>query len=314
LDFGLLLPTRELVMNRLEHDFASIVDLAVEAEAGGFDSAWVGDSIIARPRFEPLTTLAAVATKTERIQLGTAVLISALRNPVVLANEVANLDLIARGRLVLGLGTSARNPANQREFEAVGVPFARRIGIFEEGLEVMQRLWTEPKASFVGRHFRFEDVSLGLRPFDAAGIPVWLSASEDNSFRRVLRRGQGWLILAASGQAFASAWRRLQELAAEEQRDISALGRAVYVTLDIDDDAVAADGRMRQFVESYYGGRYEALTRIHAVCAGPADKCIEWLSGFVAAGANTLIVRFNQRDQVGQMQRFSRDVMPALRA
>ncbi|HEX5369357.1 MAG TPA: LLM class flavin-dependent oxidoreductase, partial [Dehalococcoidia bacterium] len=136
LSIGFLLPTREMVMNRQEQHFARLLDLALEAENAGFDGVWVGDSILARPRFEPLTTLAAVAARTRRIEVGTAVLLSALHNPVVLANQVASLDLVAQGRLVLGLGTAARNDANRAEFETIGLPFERRIGLFEEGIEV----------------------------------------------------------------------------------------------------------------------------------------------------------------------------------
>jgi alkanesulfonate monooxygenase SsuD/methylene tetrahydromethanopterin reductase-like flavin-dependent oxidoreductase (luciferase family) len=302
-----------MVMNGEERRFEELVELGVQAEAAGFDGVWVGDSILARPRFEPLTTLAAVAARTERITVGTAILLSALRSPVVLANEVANLDLIAGGRLLLGLGSAAANDANRAEFEAIGLPFKTRISRFEEGIEVMQRLWTGEEVNFSGRHFQLHAVRLGLRPYRDGRIPLWLSASEDNSLRRVLRLGDGWLILAPSPEAFQTAWTRMQDLAREEGRDVSSLARAVYVTLDIDEDVSAAEARMRLFVEGYYKGRYEELTRIHAVCAGPSHVCIAWLKDFLTAGANTLIVRFNQRDQSAQLERFAREVMPALR-
>jgi alkanesulfonate monooxygenase SsuD/methylene tetrahydromethanopterin reductase-like flavin-dependent oxidoreductase (luciferase family) len=94
-DFGFLLPTREIVMSQEVPNFLQILDLAEQAEALGFASVWAGDSVLARPRFEALTTLAAVAARTQRVQLGTAVLLPALRHPVVLANEVASLDLVA---------------------------------------------------------------------------------------------------------------------------------------------------------------------------------------------------------------------------
>lgn len=100
--FGLLLPTREAVMSQATPDFGKMYDLAERAEALGFDSIWVGDSVLARPRFEPLTTLAAVAARTKRVKLGSAVLVPALRQPVVLANEIANLDHVSAGRLILG--------------------------------------------------------------------------------------------------------------------------------------------------------------------------------------------------------------------
>ena len=161
---GYLLPTREVVMAQATPDCGPIVQLAERAEALGFDSVWVGDSILARPRLEPLTTLAAAASRTSRVKLGTAVLLPALRHPVVLANELANLDLLCNGRLILGLGIAGNNSSIEREFTACGVDFRHRIGIFEEGVALMRRLWTEPEVTFHGRHFHLEGVRLGLRP------------------------------------------------------------------------------------------------------------------------------------------------------
>jgi alkanesulfonate monooxygenase SsuD/methylene tetrahydromethanopterin reductase-like flavin-dependent oxidoreductase (luciferase family) len=138
--FGFLLPTREIVMTQEVPNFRQILDLAEHAEALGFDSVWVGDSVLARPRFEALTTLAAVAARTQRVKLGTAVLLPMLRQPVVLANEVANLDHVAGGRLILGVGIGNNNPAVAQEFAACGVPIARRVGLFEESITLMRRV------------------------------------------------------------------------------------------------------------------------------------------------------------------------------
>ena len=107
---GYLLPTRERVMES-RHETASLLALAERAEVLGFDSVWVGDSITARPRHEPLTLLSAVAARTKRVELGTAVLLPALRNPVVLAHGIATLDQISQGRFILGLGAGWLLPA-----------------------------------------------------------------------------------------------------------------------------------------------------------------------------------------------------------
>src|SRR5437868_3743860 len=100
---GYLLPTRELVMQG-RPEAALLLALAERAEGLGYDSIWVGDSILARPRHEPLTLLSAVAARTRKAELGTAVLLPALRNPVVLAHGIATLDQISEGRFILGVG------------------------------------------------------------------------------------------------------------------------------------------------------------------------------------------------------------------
>ena len=99
---GYLLPTREQIMEG-RHDAASLLALAERAEALGYDSVWVGDSVLARPRHDPLTLLAAVAARVPRVMLGTAVLLPALRNPVLLAHQVATLDQVSEGRFILGV-------------------------------------------------------------------------------------------------------------------------------------------------------------------------------------------------------------------
>jgi len=146
--FGYLLPTREIVMTQKSPSFSEILDLAEYSEELGFDSVWVGDSILARPRFEPLTTLAAVAARTNRVELGSAVLLPVLRHPVLLANEVANVDLISNGRLILGVGIGANNPTVAHEFASCGVAINRRIGLFEDSVRLMRR----PNLDFIRRN------------------------------------------------------------------------------------------------------------------------------------------------------------------
>ena len=310
--FGLLLPTREIVMKQPVPDFGQILDLAQRAEELGFDSVWVGDSILARPRFEALTTLAAVAVRTERVRLGTAVLLPMLRQPVVLANQVANLDLIAHGRLILGVGIGNNNPAVAQEFAACGVPIARRIGMFEEGITLMRRLWTEPEVTFQGRYFQMQSVRLGLRPLQSSGVPLWLAGSGDNALRRVLRLADGWLPISSSPQAFAADWECLQALGQEMGRNAHDLHRCLYATLNVNPDGAQAERELRAFIESYYSVPYEVQATRNGLCAGSAEHCTAWLKAFIAAGAQTIVVRFGSPDQTGQLVRFAREVLPGL--
>jgi probable F420-dependent oxidoreductase len=311
--WGLLLPTREVVMAQGAPDLTKIIDLAVQAEALRFDSVWVGDSILARPRLEALTTLAAVASRTTRVQLGTAVLLSALRHPVVLANEAANLDILSHGRLILGLGIATRTPTVEREFAACGVPFNRRLGMFEEGVQIMRRLWTEPRVTFSGRYFQLEEVSLGLRPMQHGGVPLWLAGAVDNALRRVVRLGDGWFPNPSSPQALADLWRHLQTVAGEMGRDPASLHRCVYTTLNVNADVAQAEREMRTFVEAYYGAPYATMARIQGLCAGTAQACAAWLQDLIAAGAQTIVIRFGGPDQFGQLERCAKEVLPQVR-
>ena len=138
-EFGVLLPTREGIMSG-RPETAPLLTMAERAEAAGFDSVWIGDSITARPRHEPLTLLAAVAARTRRVRLGTGVLLPALRQPVVLAHVVGTLDRISEGRVILGVGIATDGPAIRKEFAAVGVPFERRVGRVLETIEICRAL------------------------------------------------------------------------------------------------------------------------------------------------------------------------------
>jgi len=133
---GYLLPTREQIMEG-KPDVGPLLALATRAEALGYDSIWVGDSVLARPRHDPLTLLAGVAGRVPRVELGTAVLLPALRNPVLLAHQVATLDQISEGRFILGVGIARDVPNIRAEFAACGVPFEQRVGRMMEGLRLL---------------------------------------------------------------------------------------------------------------------------------------------------------------------------------
>src|SRR5258706_1680285 len=169
---GYLLPTRERLMEG-RPQAAPLLELAERAERLGFDSVWVGDSLLARPRHEPLTLLAAVAGRVRRVDIGPAVLLPALRNPVLLAHQVATLDQVAEGRLILGVGIAADVPNIRQEFTAAGVPFEKRVGRLLEGLRLARLLWSGKPVDWDGR-WKVEHGILGPTPYRQGGAPLWV--------------------------------------------------------------------------------------------------------------------------------------------
>ncbi|HEX6774336.1 MAG TPA: LLM class flavin-dependent oxidoreductase, partial [Methylomirabilota bacterium] len=139
---GVLIPTRGVVMESARRpDVDMCWRMARLADRAGYDAVWVGDSVVAKPRLEAVTTLAVLAGITERVRLGTAVLLPALRHPVVLANEIANVDNISRGRVILGLGVGWSLPSAEREWAACGADHKRRVRRLEEHVEIWRMLW-----------------------------------------------------------------------------------------------------------------------------------------------------------------------------
>jgi alkanesulfonate monooxygenase SsuD/methylene tetrahydromethanopterin reductase-like flavin-dependent oxidoreductase (luciferase family) len=286
---GYLLPTRERVMEGRPRT-ASLLELAARAESLGFDSVWVGDSLLARPRHDPLTLLAAVAGRTRRVALGTAVFLPALRNPVVLAHQLATLDQISEGRLVLGAGIASDVPNIRAEFAAAGVPFEGRVGRMMEGLRLARALWTGKPVDWQGR-WPVQSGVLGPTPYRAGGPPIWMAGSVRPALERAARHFDGWFANEADLVRWKQQWGEVQQILREAGRDVSGFVAAIYVTLAIDGDASRAGQRIDAFLERYYGQPAEVMRRRQAVFGGPPDAAAGFLKGFADAGANHMIVR-----------------------
>src|SRR5881628_4020919 len=235
-EFGVLLPTREAVMSG-RPETAPMLAMAERAEAAGFDSVWIGDSLTARPRHEPLTLMSAVAARTRRVRLGTGVLLPALRNPVVLAHVVGTLDRVGEGRVILGVGIAADTPAIRKEFAAAGVPWERRVGRFLETLEICRALWSRDHVSFHGKHFTLDDVTMEPKPPRAGGPPIWIGGSGPTALREAARF-DAWFPTGPSVEFFAEHFPRVQSAARAAGRSLDDVLGAAYLTLALDADRV----------------------------------------------------------------------------
>lgn len=287
---GYLLPTREQVMEG-RPDAAPLLALAERAERLGFDSIWVGDSLLARPRHDPLTLLAAVAARTTKVELGTAVLLPALRNPVVLAQQIATLDQISRGRYILGVGIASDVPNIRAEFVAAGVPFEKRVGRMLEGLRLCRALWTGEPVTWNGR-WVMENSVLGPTPHRPGGPPIWIGGMVRAARERVGRLYDGWFPNAPDAAGWGAQWREIQDIAREARRNPADLTGAIYLTLTIDDNAAQAERRMDGFMEHYYGQPAATMRARQANYAGPAAGAVAWLKSYIDEGASHLVLRF----------------------
>ncbi len=315
-EIGVLLPTRDAVMSG-RFAVGPLLAMAERVEAAGYDSIWVGDSILARPRFEPLTLLAAVAARTRQAALGTAVLLPALRHPLVLAHAGATVDRIAEGRLVLGVGIAPDSPAVRREFEAAGVPFTQRVGRLTESLAICRQLWAdgagERGVTFPGRYWSLSEARLLPTPHRAGGPPVWMGGEVEAATERAGRLADGWLPNSVTPAAWTQGWARVLKAAAAEPGKAERLTPALYTTITIGRDARSAEAELRRFVEAYYAAPYEAIARLQGFHAGDAASCLDRLQGFVAAGVRHIVLRFGGGDQAAQLELATREILPRLK-
>jgi len=169
----------------LERSIDEVIAEAQLAEASGFDSCFFGEHHQDKDGFlpSPLIVATAVAAHTRRLNVGTSVILLPLHHPVRVAEDVITLDLVSKGRVILGVGVGYQ-PA---DFHAFSVPMEHRAALFEEGVEIIRRCWSGEPFSFRGKHYALEDVQIRPRPFQPSGPPLWIGASVAAAVRRAAR-------------------------------------------------------------------------------------------------------------------------------
>ena len=315
---GVLIPTRGVIMESarrppLDESWA----MARHADQAGYDAVWVGDSIVAKPRLDAITTLAYVGAMTERVGLGTAVLLPALRPPVVLAHQLANVDQLTRGRLVLGLGVGWSLPSAEREWAACGADHKRRARRLEEHIEVWRMLWRGEPVTYAGAGFELTEHTIGPLPWRESGPPLLITAgnrgeiipAQFERFARLAQPGDGIITTYLDDKECRVVRERADEALARRGRSLPGFPLCVYTTVRMDDDADRAFREVTEFLAVYYGGGVHTRGLLGL---GPARAVIASLRRYADAGVTDLCVRFVGDRQLAQLERFTRDVLPAL--
>lgn len=299
--FGILLPTREVVLSG-RADPATIYDLADRTEALGFHSIWVGDSVVAKPRLDALTTLAAVGARTRRIRLGTAVYLAALRNPVLVAHMVGTVDWLSRGRVDLGIGYSRPNdPVQEHEYQVLGHDAAKRIKMSEELVQIIRKLWREDDVTFAGAFSSFEHVTVKPKPLQPGGVPIWMASNNiEPGLKRVARMADGWLNNITDPKIYRECLAKIRAYATEAGRDAQAIEPGLYFTLAAGNDSAVREGQ--DFLAQYYNRPYEAVTKAMLCVMGTWDQVMDQIQAYTEAGARTVILRFATGDQTRYLE------------
>jgi probable F420-dependent oxidoreductase len=212
---------------------AAAAKVARAAEAAGFESLWTAEHVVlpdpqvppspvppATPLLDPAVALAFLAAHTERVRLATGIIILPQRNPVVLAKELASVDVLSNGRLIAGFGVGYLEP----EFAAIGAPFAERAARMDECLDVLKALWTQRHPRHAGPSFRFSGIDAHPRPVQQPHPPIVIGATSPPAFRRTVRHANGWYGFAMDPDTAARCVAGLAEAAKRVERP-AALGR-----------------------------------------------------------------------------------------
>ena len=283
----------------------NVVNFAKKTEAMGCHSMWTIDRI-AYDNLEPLTILAAAAGATQKIRLGTSVLLGNTRDPVHLAKIVATLDFISNGRVTLGLGFGSR----ESDYKAVAVPYEHRGSRAVEQVQLMKRLWTEEDVTHHGKFFNLANLTLGPRPVQKPHPPIWTGGSAEAALKRAGTWANGFISGSSAIADFQTTWDKVASYAVAAGRNPDDIDKASLAFMAIDDDKSKAVKTIEDYTMRYYGRLRGAVEPVSIV--GSAAQCVDKIEYFFSKGLSTLILGVANPDP-RQLDLFGEKVLPQVK-
>lgn len=282
----------------------NVVNFAKKCEAMGCQSMWTIDRI-AYDNLEPLTVLAAAAGVTQRIRLGTSVLLGNLRHASHVAKIVSTLDFISNGRVTLGLGFGSR----ESDYKALEIPFEHRGSRAVEQVQLMKRLWSEDSVTFKGKFYNVENLSVGPKPIQKPHPPIWTGGSAEVALKRAGTWADGFICGSSAIPEFPSTWEKIAGYARAAGRDPNRIRKAGLTFMAIHDDQSKAVRAVEDYVMRYYG-RLRADVANTSLVGSPA-AVTERIGAFLSKGLDTLIIGVADPDP-RQLDLFGEKVVPQL--
>jgi probable F420-dependent oxidoreductase len=291
----------------------ALVDYGVKMEGLGYDSLWVWDHLLlgvepSFPIIEALTLITAIAARTKKIKLGTGVLVLPMRNPVVLAKQLSGIDLLSDGRLIVGVATGWY----KREFDAVGVPFGERGKIMEENLEILTRLFTEPKVEGEWTYHKIPAGVMYPKPVQKPRPPILIGGYVDRVLKRAAVKADGWLTYFYTSESFARAWTKVRSYAKEAGKDPDALLNAAQLPIMVGKSRAAVESRMMDWLGKEWDYAAWSESTKDSAILGTAEECAEQLKRHLAAGVQKIIF-VPYKYETEQIEIIAREVIPRLK-
>lgn len=291
-------------------DVQSIVTYARQAEELGYESLWAWDHMFLGsgrpfPFLDSLSTLALLTAHTERVELGTGILVLPLRRAAVLAKTAASIEIMSRGRLTLGMAVGWY----EREFDACGVPFKQRGRIFEENLALMQEFWSGERVSGTAGGIPFRNAVMLPKPSPRPRPRLLIGGYVDRVLKRVAEKGDGWLTYFYEPGPFRTAWQRIRGHAEAAGRDPDELDNVAQLALCIDDSFEAADRRAREYIGDYFDLPAWSESTAESAIRGTPEQCAEQIADQAAAGVQHICL-CPCNYEFEQVERFATEVMP----
>jgi probable F420-dependent oxidoreductase len=281
----------------------SVINFARSCESMGVHSMWIIDRV-AYDNLEPLTVLAAAAGVTQKVRLGTSVLLPALRHPTLLAKSLATLDFLSDGRVTVGVGFGSR----ESDFSAVEVSWEGRGSRAVEAVQLMKRLWTENKVTHRGRFFNVKDLTIGPKPRQQS-IPVFTGGSAETALKRAGTWADGYICGSSAMLEFSAIWEKVAGYAKAAGRSPNDIEKACLTFMAIDEDTSKAIESLAAYVSRYYGRLRGDIENTFVV--GSAAACADRITSFLGKGLDTLIIGLADPDP-RQLDLFAEKVLPQI--
>jgi alkanesulfonate monooxygenase SsuD/methylene tetrahydromethanopterin reductase-like flavin-dependent oxidoreductase (luciferase family) len=309
---GVALPTREVAILGAA-DASPLLKIARQIEELGFDAVYAGDAYVARHRLEPMTLLAAVATMTERVTIGTGALIVPPRNPVALAHVIVTLDQLSGGRLRMGLGAGFPLPV-KAELDAEVMTFGERLERMDEMVAGWQIAWNEEDGDLVGKYYDLRPLRDQPLPLQKGGPALWLSGNgKPRAARRIARHYDGWMPIRVTPEEYAANRLAIDTLLHEAGRDPQSLTRCLYTTVNINDDRDQARAGLEDYTHRYNNLPVDTMSGFQLYFGGSTSAFVDWLRRYVDAGARQIVLRIGAFDDYERhLRALADDVVPAL--
>ncbi len=293
-------------------DVDALLAYAERAEALGFESLWAWDHVIlgvepSFPILDAVGILTAIAARTSRIKLGTGILVLPLRNPTVAAKALSTLDVISKGRLILGAAAGWY----AREFDAVGVDFKQRGRLFERNLDVLTRLWTEDRVTLKVDELNLRDAVMRPRPAQRPRPPILIGGYVDAVLRRAATKGDGWLTYFYTPEGYRRAWEKIVAFARAAGRDPATLTGTNQLAIYVGRSRADTEAPMRHWLRTEWDVAAWSESTIEHAVRGSAEECVEQLRAHLATGVDRIIL-IPYRYEREQVERIAREVIPRL--
>jgi len=311
-----------VVLPTLTSTFDLASSAAKVAEKNGFASVWCIDHIICEPEFyrllgvnsdsfkllETWTTLTAVAVQTKKVMLGTAVSPVPRYNPTFLAKIVTTLDVVSKGRTILGVGAGHHKP----EFELNDFPWKpvhERIQMMREGVEIIKKLWTQSLTTYFGKYFKVKETPHEPKPIQKPHPAIWIGGNIPAMLKETAKNGNGWIPYHLTPQEYEEKWSKIEETAENAGRKPKEIEPAYFMDTCIGLDEKQTIKKAKLYIEAGHEKTFEKIKQHGAY--GTPETVVDQIGKFMEAGVkHFVLVLVPQSDTLNSIQLYGEKVFP----